>query len=165
LILGLLAACGKEEAKVPDPVPISSDAIAHFCGMAVAEHPGPKGQAWLKGQNKPLWFAQVRDAVAFTLLPEEPKSVQVIWVNDMGKSKSWEQPDAWVDAKKAHYVIGSSRTGGMDLPEAVPFSEEAAAKAFAGQYGGRVVTLSEIPSDYVLETSMPPPPEGQTHGH
>jgi hypothetical protein len=49
----------------------------------VLDHPGPNGQIFIKGQAEPVWFASVRDTVAFTLLPEEPKDVTAIYVNDM----------------------------------------------------------------------------------
>jgi len=68
----------------------------------------------------------------------------------MARSKSWEQPDAWVDARRAYFVIGSNRTGGMGMQETVPFSDKAAAEAFAHDNGGQVVDLKSIPQDYVL---------------
>jgi copper chaperone NosL len=72
----------------------------------------------------------------------------------MSKAKNWEQPEpgTWIDAHAAWFVIGSSRVGGMGLPEAVPFGIEADATAFAAANGGRIVRLAEIPADYVLGT-------------
>jgi copper chaperone NosL len=37
------------------------------------------------------------------------------------------------------------------LPEAVPFSDEAAARRFAADNGGRVVRLADTPESYILE--------------
>jgi copper chaperone NosL len=152
LTLLLLTACGpKEEARIPPPAPLSAAAIGHFCGMAVLEHAGPKAQAWVAGLDQPYWFTSVRDAVAFTLLPEEPKAIAALYVTDMTKAAGWDKPGPWIEAHRAVYVIGSSQRGGMGGDEAVPFSDPAAAAAFARQYGGTVVRFEQIPRDYVLE--------------
>ena len=93
--------------------------------MAVTEHPGPKGQLFLRGQDKPLWFASVRDTFAFTMLPEMPKNIAAIYVNDMGRVRNWARPEpaTWVEARSAVYVIGSRHRTGMDTDEAVPFGD------------------------------------------
>jgi NosL len=87
----LLAGCGKSdhEAAPPAPLEISESGPAQFCGMALGEHAGPKGQIFLRDQAKPLWFASVRDAFAFLLLPEMPKDIAVIYVNDMARANNW----------------------------------------------------------------------------
>jgi copper chaperone NosL len=147
-----LTACGPTDTTPPPgPIAVPADAVATFCGMGVAEHPGPKGQIWLKSKDQPLWFSQVRDAIAFTLLAEEPKDIRAIWVNDMGKSASWQQPEFWVEARKALFVIGSDQLGGMGLAEPVPFSDRAAAEVFVHRHGGRIVGFAEIPRDVILE--------------
>ena len=51
------------------------------------------------------------------------------------------------------FVIGSSKHGGMGAPETVPFSDGAAAAAFAAANGGKVVTFAEVPRDYVLSSN------------
>lgn len=150
LVLLSLFACGKKEAELPPPVAIPADAIGHYCNMVVSEHSGPKGEVLLKGQAQPVWFSSARDAIAFTLLPEEPKDIRAVYVSDMGKSSSWEKPDAWVEARRAFFVVGSNRTGGMGEPEAVPFSDRPAAEAFAAAHGGSVVDYAAIPRDYIL---------------
>jgi copper chaperone NosL len=86
------------------------------------------------------------------MLPDEPKDIQAVYVSDMGKAPSWENPgaDNWVEARKAFFVIGSSVKGGMGSEEAVPFSERATAEKFVGNNGGRIVTFTDVPRDYVL---------------
>jgi copper chaperone NosL len=120
--------------------------------MNLLEHKGPKGQIILASQADPVWFSSARDALSFTMLPEEPKDIRAVYVSDMAKALSWDDPGAtnWVDAHKAFFVIGSTRQGGMGAPETVPFSDKAAADKFAAEYGGRVVTYDEVPQDYVL---------------
>ena len=119
--------------------------------MIVVDHLGPKGQVHIGGREEPIWFSSVRDAIAFTLLPEEPKNIAAIYVNDMGRA-SWDRPEpgTWIDARKAWYVIGSDRAGGMGAPEAVPFAVEHDAESFAGRHGGRIVAFAQVPENYVL---------------
>jgi len=150
----LLAACGEEQqaAAPPPPHEVTGDAIGHYCGMALVEHPGPKGQAILKSRKEPVWFSSARDAIAFTRLPEEPKDIVAIYVTDMAKVKNWDHPErsAWVDARRAWYVIDSTRKGGMGGDEAVPFGQEQAARQFAEVHGGQVVVFDAVPESYVL---------------
>lgn len=148
-----LAGCGEKQAsKIPPPHRMTSDVIGHYCGMNVLEHPGPKGQILVASLIEPVWFSSARDAIAFTMLPEEPKDIQAIYVSDMGKADSWENPGAenWIEARKALFVIGSSAKGGMGGDEAVPFSDRGTAEKFVSKNGGRIVTFTEVPRDYVL---------------
>lgn len=154
LLALLLAGCDQDEeaAKAPPPVALTREAVGHFCGMALVEHPGPKGQILLRGDDRPVWFTSARDTVAFTLLDEESKAIRAIYVSDVGKAPSWEEPGAtnWVEARQAWFVLGSDRRGGMGAEEAVPFSDHAAADRFAAEHGGRVLRISDLPRDWVL---------------
>ena len=149
----LLAGCAPDTVPPPPPQEVGDASSGHYCGMPLAEHPGPKGQVFLKSApGKPVWFTSVRDAVAFTLLPEEPKDIAAIYVNDMGRATSWEQPAAgsWIEARQAWFVLDSGRKGGMGAAEAIPFGTQAAAEAFRAANGGRLARFAEIPRDYVL---------------
>lgn len=153
-LLGL-AACGEDETATapPPPVTLTQDAVGHFCGMTLSEHSGPKGQALLRGrEDRPVWFSSARDAIAFTHLAEAPKTIQAIYVSDMAKAASWDDPGAsnWVEARSAVFVLGSSRRGGMGADEAVPFSDRSAAERFAAEHGGRVLAFAEVPRDWAL---------------
>lgn len=148
-----VAGCDQEVAGAPPPPhELTADAIGHYCGMNVYEHDGAKGQIILASQTDPIWFSSARDAFSFTMLPEEPKDILAIYVSDMAKAPSWKDPGAnnWVEARKAHFVIGSNMQGGMGAPETIPFSDRAAADKFAAEHGGRVVSFDEVPRDYVL---------------
>lgn len=173
---GVLALTGCNDQKAseapPKPQEMTASAVGRYCGMNIVEHPGPKGQIILASQKEPVWFSSARDAISFTMLPEEPKDIQAIYVSDMAKALSWEEPGAtnWVDAKKASFVIGSRMQGGMGGEEAVPFSDKSAAEKFAVANGGRVVTFSEVPKEYVLgstaETTSSVEQDPQPHeGH
>ena len=91
-------------------------------------------------------------SIAFTLLPEEPKDIAAIYVTDMAVAKNWDHPErgTWVDARRAWYVIGSTKKGGMGGDEAVPFGQELAARQFAETNGGQVVAFDAVPEDYIL---------------
>ncbi len=153
----LLASCGQKQAlQTALPQLPTRDDIGYFCGMIVEEHEGPKSQIILAGEEKPLWFTSVRDGIAYTLLPEETGDVLALFVTAVDAA-NWDhpeqQPQAWISADQAWYVIGSNKRGGMGAAEAIPFSEESKAKRFAAEYGGRRVTLAEIPDDYILGNS------------
>jgi copper chaperone NosL len=157
----------------PPPQEMTASAIGRYCGMNVVEHPGPKGQIILASQKEAVWFSSARDALSFTMLPEEPKDIRAIYVSDMAKAPKWEEPGSnnWVDARLASFVIGSRLKGGMGGEEAVPFSDKSAAERFAAGNGGHVVTFAEVPKDYVLggtaemTGSAGHDATGQHHGH
>lgn len=150
----VLAGCDRSTpvVSVPAAIEVTDDATGHYCGMLLAEHDGPKGQIHLASRSEPVWFSSVRDTVSFLRLPEEARDIAAIYVNDMGKASNWERPEqgTWIDAREAWFVIESDRRGGMGAPEAVPFSEQAAAEKFQSEHGGRLVKLADIPDDYVL---------------
>lgn len=160
----MFSACDKAGSVAPPPTPaeVSAEATGHYCGMLLADHEGPKGQIFLTSSADPIWFSSVRDTVSFLRLPEEAKDVAAVFVNDMGKAKNWQQPEAgtWVDANSAWFVLDSNMRGGMGAPEAVPFAEKLAAEAFVAEHGGKLAKLTEIPDAYVLgpvklDTKMP----------
>jgi len=172
MVLAAAAATGcdrrEPQASRPTPSEVLAEATGYYCGMLLADHEGPKGQVHLASRSEPVWFSSVRDTIAFLRLPEEPRDITAIYVNDMAKAKNWEQPErgAWVDARLAWFVIESTMRGGMGAPEAVPFSDRSAADAFRAANGGRVVRLDEIPDAYVLgPVDLPAgsPPPGDKH--
>jgi copper chaperone NosL len=161
LLTGLfLVACDEtpEVAAVPDPQEPTRDAIGYYCNMIVVDHIGPKGQIFLTDREEPIWFTSVRDTIAFTMLPEEPRNIAAAYVHDIGRT-DWDRqaPGTWVRAREAWYVVGSPMRGGMGAPEAVPFGDRAAAEAFADEHGGTVVAFADIPSEAILGDVDPPP--------
>ncbi len=159
-VLLLFGGCGEGEdtAAKPAAQELTREAVGHYCNMIVADHAGPKAQIFLTGRADPIWFSSVRDAIAFTMLPDEPKAIAAIYVNDMGRA-TWAAPEpgTWVAGDTAVYVIESRMRGGMDAAEAVPFAEHSDAEAFLAEHGGRIVTLAEVPRDYILSPDAPEP--------
>ncbi len=149
-----LVACSNDAAtqKRP-PAELTRDATGYFCGMIVEDHLGPKSQIALTGSAQPLWFTTARDGIAFTLLPEETRPINAFYVTAVDQGE-WDHPEAqannWLLASAAWFVIESEKLGSMGAPEAIPFSTEQAALAFAAEFGGRVLRLSDIPNSYIL---------------
>ena len=156
LALSGLAGCGDDDEVIAKPAAVepTREASGHYCGMILLDHKGPKAQVHLPDEAEPVWFSSVRDAIAFTMLPEEPKNYTAVYVNDMGVAQ-WDAPEpgTWIDANGAHYVIGSDRMGGMGVPEAVPFAERDAAERFVAEHGGRIVALTNVPENYIFATA------------
>ena len=149
----LLAAC-QEETQDISAVPLTEDAVGHYCQMDLLEHPGPKAQVHLDGApGMPLFFSQVRDAVAYSRLPEQDGVILAIYVNDMGAAgATWENPGTvnWIPLETAHLVVGSTMEGGMGAPELVPFADLDAAAGFAAEKGGAVMALAAVPDAQVI---------------
>ncbi len=174
LLIALLTlpSCRDETAQVPVPVRMTDAAIGHYCQMDLREHPGPKAQVHLTGIAAPLFFAQVRDALAFQRMPEQNAPIAAIYVSDMGRAISWEDPgeENWIPASEAWFVVGSDTAGGMGADETVPFAARDDAQEFANRHGGQVQRLTQIADDAVLapadtsplrDTDSPEPPDYQ----
>lgn len=147
LIVLLLAGCREEAAILPAPVPLDADARSHYCLMQLTGHGGPKAQIHLEGYPDPIFFAQVRDGLAYLRGAEREARVLITYVSDMGAAPVWEEPGAenWIALENAHFVVGADVTGGMGAPEIVPFADPAKAAEFAALRGGDVMALSAIP--------------------
>ncbi|MGI9370472.1 MAG: nitrous oxide reductase accessory protein NosL [Ruegeria sp.] len=153
IVLVALAACKEEKAAAPpDPVDLTETALSYFCQMNIAEHGGPKGQIHLESHPAPLFFAQVRDLVAYLKSPERDAEITAIYVSDMGAAPSWRQPGIsnWIQADGAIFVVGADVAGGMGAREVVPFADPDAANQFIAKYGGSALPLSDIPDNAVL---------------
>ena len=147
-----LSACQEEIAALPQPIEMNAEAVGHYCQMNLLEHPGPKAQVHLSGMPNPLFFSQVRDAVAYQRMPEQSHAITVIYVSDMSHDANWENlgDRNWIPATTALYVVGAAVVGGMGAPELVPFSTRPEADAFIREHGGVVMTLDAIPDHLVL---------------
>ena len=155
VLAALLTGCGGEPdtpTAPPPPVAMTQEATGHYCGMNLYEHIGPKAQILLRGRDIPVWFTTIREVFAYTLLPEEPKTVVAIYVQDMGRAGPDGNPpdDAWIEARSAHFLIESAAVGGMGAPDALPFARIEDARTYASRHGGRIVGFKDMPEDYVL---------------
>lgn len=142
----VLAACGESQTPPPRPREPTGQAIGYYCRMTLTEHTGPKAQIFLPGEAEPLWFSSVRDGLIYTRLEGAGRKLLAFYVNDMAVG-DWDHPapGAWMEAAKAIFVIGSTKSGGgMGGGEVVPFSNPAAAAAFVARHGGRIVRIGDI---------------------
>lgn len=152
-LLSLLGACSQEMTQDLSPRDMNAETLGHYCQMNLLEHPGPKAQLFLEKNPDPLFFSQVRDAIAYARAPEQVAPIVAIYVNDMGRSgATWETPGDgnWISAEKAFYVVQSRRQGGMGAPETIPFATREKADAFARAEGGRVLAYGDITDAMVL---------------
>lgn len=164
--LALLSACKEDVAQNIVPQEMTPETLGHYCQMNLLEHPGPKAQVFLEGNAAPLFFSQVRDAIAYMRGPEQVAPILAVYVNDMGAAgATWDQPGKgnWIAADAAFYVVGSDRRGGMGAPETAPFSSREKAEAFARAEGGRVLALAEI-TDAMLLTPVETGADDQKEG-
>ena len=152
LLASLVIACSpKASAPAPAAQELTGTETGHYCGMLLSNHRGPKAHIFVAGREQPFWFSSVTDMFSFTFLPEEPKTIVAIYVNDMGRA-NWDKPEAgtWIDARSAWYVVGSSAIGGMGHSEIVPFADRQSADLFTLDYGGEIVRFEDVEAEQVL---------------
>lgn len=143
-----LAACKQEEATQARvaAVEIKDDTACELDGMLLADYPGPKGQIHYADNPEPSFFCDTVELLHTLILPEQIRTVKAAYVQDMGKTE-WERPQGnWIDARQAIYVHGSKLHGSMG-PTFASFSEEADAKKFIEEHGGKMMRMKEIPHE------------------
>ena len=143
-----LSACGEKSETAVVPMEIDPATTCDLDGMLLADFPGPKAQIHFKDEAKPTFYCDTVEMFNTLLKPEQVKPVRAVMVQDMGKA-DWEQPRGnWFDARTGIYVLGSKRKGSMG-PTIASFVQEADARAFANQYGGKVLRFADIKPDMV----------------
>lgn len=129
---------------VRQAVAIESGDECHLCGMIITNFPGPKGEMYIKTSDMTKKFCSTRDLFSFILDPEYLHQVKEIYVHDMSKTPWTEPKDSYfIDAKKAWYVLDSSRSGAMGKTLA-SFGNESDAQAFKLEFGGQMHRFDEI---------------------
>lgn len=139
-----LAACDSAgSAKSLTPLEIDASTTCELDGMLLADYGGPKGQIFFAGQEQPQFFCDTVELLNTLLRPEQVRTVNAAFVQDMGQA-DWDKPRGhWIAAKSAFYVVGGKRHGSMG-PTIGSFAAEADAQAFAKQWGGKVVRFADI---------------------
>ena len=90
-LLALLAGCGADRTPVPTAAAVHADDACAVCGMDLGDAPGPRGQAWIEGQLRPVIFDSVRDFFAWVLQPDHQVGVQALFVQDTARI-DWQHP-------------------------------------------------------------------------
>ncbi len=131
--------------KTPTALEPDRDTKAIYCGMTLAEHPGPKGQIHVAGEEPVAWFSSVKDAFFFLKNEGATRRILAFYVHDMSKA-DWHhpQPGSWILAKDAFYLLDSSKTSGMGMTEIIPFGKQITAQVWLKQYGGRILSYDEV---------------------
>ena len=146
---GLLAACGSGSqggGKTITPLEIDGSSSCALDGMLLADYPGPKAQIHYAGQPTPEFFCDTVEMFALLLKPEQARQVTAAFVQDLDQT-TWDTPKgAWIDAKKAFYVVGTRKRGAMG-PTLPSFGSRAGAEKFAAAEGGKVLAYAEITPD------------------
>lgn len=142
----LLGACGPSGTAPVQPAELTRE---HYCaldGMLLADYPGPKAQIHYAGQPTPEFFCDTVEMFALLLKPEQARQVTAAFVQDLDQT-TWDAPKgAWIDAKKAFYVVGTRKRGAMG-PTLPSFGSRAGAEKFAATEGGKVLAYAEITPD------------------
>lgn len=125
----------------------------HLCGMLITRFDGPKGEVFRKETGEQVFkFCSTRDMFSYYLDPENKRNVAQMMVHDMSKMP-WGSEGIddkyFIDAKTAWYVIGSEKTGAMGDTLA-SFSKQNDAKAFATEFGGKVISFADINYDTLM---------------
>lgn len=143
-----LSACDQKQDLAAVPLEIDRSTSCELDGMLLADYPGPKGQIHYGGQERPAFFCDTLELLNTLIAGEQVRPVRGAWVQDMARA-DWEQPQgAWIDARTAFYVLGSKRHGSMG-PTAASFAQEADARQFVEQHGGKVLKFDEVKADMV----------------
>ncbi|MBV7316973.1 nitrous oxide reductase accessory protein NosL [Shewanella sp. NIFS-20-20] len=146
LLIPLAVACSDNQAIADISVAstITEHDRCHLCGMMITKYPGPKGQVVIDNGDYNPKFCSSRDMFTFALQPENKRQVTALFVHDVGVT-DWAHPQdsAFIDAKAAYYVYGTSKKAVMG-PAVAPFSSLAAAEAFANEFGGDVLSFEDI---------------------
>jgi len=137
----ILFATSAQASEQYEPRPIAKSERCPVCGMYPANYPQWHSQIVFKdGEHSSFdspveMFRFVQDPARYDKRHDADAIVR-IYVPDFGKG-------AWLDARLAHYVIGSSVKGPMgdDLPA---FASKEMAAGFAKKFGGDVLTFQQV---------------------
>lgn len=143
----LLLACSQSAQAPLAPIEVTRDTSCSLDGMLLLDFPGPKAQIHYD-QGPVDYFCDTVEMFSIYLRPEQQKRVRGLFVQDMGRA-DWNQPQgAWIDARSAVYVQGGKLRGAMG-PTLVSFADEAKAREFMAQQGGKLYRFNEITPDMV----------------
>ena len=142
-LTALLGCSQAQSAAATAPVEIDPTSTCDLDGMLLADYAGPKAQIHYVGAAAPVFCCDTIEMFATLLRPEQARPVRAVFVQDMGRA-DWDRPRGhWFDARTGFYVAGSKRRGSMG-PTIASFVQEADARRFAAEYGGKVLRFAEV---------------------
>lgn len=166
-VAGALAGCLGDDEEAPDELPEAVNIEGRtcpVCGMIVGNHPGVGAQWFLSEDTDPLAYDSVREAM-HDRFDREAAGESIIggYVTDLSDQAHevrdegddtyvWSsfEPDTFVEATEAVYVIGSDLSGAMGA-DLFPCSLRDDADDLVASYGGEVITYEEIDPELLVE--------------
>lgn len=147
VMLALLGGCegGGERVRRP-PVDIVKGDTCAVCGMLIGPYPGPRGEVYVTGVDKPLKLGGTRDFFAYVTQPDVATRLESAYVQDCARI-DWTHPSdaagSFVDARAAFYVAWQPLPGEMG-PTFASFAKRADAETFIGTHGGALLRFDRI---------------------
>jgi copper chaperone NosL len=166
-----LAGCslldGGEDA--PAPVTLTTDDACEVCGMVIPNHPGPSAEIFYddnepSGHANPARFDSTWEAFKYHFDREDRgwtaaafyvtdySTVEYTVSTDDGESVISTHPgaDAFVDADRVTFVVGSEVVGAMGR-DLVGFSDRTDATAFRDEYGGSLASFDDVTRETIAQ--------------
>ncbi len=142
-VLSLSACYEDKAARQAAAKEITEKEICSLDGMTLADYPGPKAQIKYEGEKDVSFFCDTIEFFHAVLAPEQVRKIESMYVQDMGKA-NWDNPrEYWMEPSNGYYVVGSKRQGSMG-PTIASFSQEADAKKYMSEWGGKLLRFKEI---------------------
>jgi len=156
IALTSLASCSdktEQQQMLHQAVLMESGDECHLCGMLITRFDGPKGEVFRKETGTQVFkFCSTQDMFSYYLDPENKRNIAQMLVHDMSKMP-WGSDSIddkyFIDAKTAWYVVGSEKKGAMGDTLA-SFSQQSDAQAFANEFGGKVISFTDINYDTLM---------------
>lgn len=140
-VVGFLSLAQGMEQSSAQPQEITADISCGKCGMYPEKYPKWQTQIIFNdGSMQPFDGCKCMFGYLFNMgeydKTHKGEDVSAIWVREFNSGD-------WINAKTAHYVIGSSKMGPMGK-ELIPFSDAAAAESFQKANGGQIAMYDDI---------------------
>ena len=129
------------------PQYVQRSARCPVCGMYPYRTPQWTAQIVFNDQSassfdSPVDLFRFLNNMALFDKQHKPADIGAIWVADYGTK-------AWVDAKKAFYVMGSKALGPMNDPNLPAFATREAADTHVKAQGGKVLVFGDITRELI----------------
>lgn len=152
-----------EEAEKAEPVTMTQSDRCEVCGMVIPNHPGPTTEIFYadqrpSGHDNPARFDSTWEAFQYDFERRDRGWERtVMYVTDYSSVdyslreeeegdvviSTHPEADAFVDAEKVTFVVGSEVKGAMGK-DLVAFSTESDASSFSDEHGGTLASFEEV---------------------
>lgn len=141
IVASLISISHGSQDPINTPQEITENLSCGKCGMFPAKYPKWQTQVvFTDGAMAPFDGCKCMFGFLFKMNQFDQQhtagDVASIWVREFNSGD-------WIDAKEAHYVIGSDEMGPMGK-ELIPFSNIATAETFQKEHGGNVAMYDSI---------------------